>query len=719
MAYRGQSSQGEAAELDRLASRFEGLLKPVRDLAENWNVDVVQSLSEYCEELGISFDSVENACDDVQHRVDFKEAALVVEGSSSVYSRKVDYLYTLVCAAADEVYKARGRKLSPKSAEDGPDDSAADDACSQELGEEEFLLLDDILNETQAPSHGICLPPRDTSDQTPLDASKAQTRLPPIPLHLLPSERDIGSGADGGCADGTRLRILDATTSLQTGVMILDGIGIAEGGSIARCDDSADASLSSVVVSEPTIPVSDELSLDDNAGDEPNDFEALDEAAAASSPAETAVLPAMQPHDTVRDADVLKHMNSLSTVSKNDAIAEASALLDQHSRAEADNRPLRVGRTWRRPRREPNFSPSVPTSDGLDAFCQSLYTVSLSGHRSGSRTNRGTNACVLLDLYRARQRQVCALKRKRGRDTQPAGAVGLDFASAVDDVNHTWENANREPGSPIATSDFHDADDVSALDDHGDGDDNSSEGLPAFESLDDGALPPIESAESRIAELAASYEESCRRYLEESTARWKSHAAETRLEERVSDWRSRVEPILEAEQLRPVFDIAAYGTTVLRTLAEQTGDNSSSGGVRMASLFGGYESFEVSRHFLAILQLVNSYKVQFVTGDGDDSVSFNPVIGLISTPEQQTPLICAEKETLRPAVRSAKGLRALSPSSLNIEVPSAKSPVRDPQRSYRRQRLKRDRQAGATPASARRAKTKSRLSEIDDSIEEL
>jgi condensin-2 complex subunit H2 len=82
-----------------------------RDLAKNWDVNLAEDLENYLEELGawccesaglgvchgtraetitITFDG--------KHKLNFAEAATLIQGSTCVYSRKVEYLYELVSA---------------------------------------------------------------------------------------------------------------------------------------------------------------------------------------------------------------------------------------------------------------------------------------------------------------------------------------------------------------------------------------------------------------------------------------------------------------------------------------------------------------------------------------------------------------------------------------------------------------------------------------------
>ena len=63
-----------------------------RDLAGNWNIDIASELEEYVDDLqGISIDFV-----DGETNLNFAEAALLIQGSACIYSKKVEFLHALV-----------------------------------------------------------------------------------------------------------------------------------------------------------------------------------------------------------------------------------------------------------------------------------------------------------------------------------------------------------------------------------------------------------------------------------------------------------------------------------------------------------------------------------------------------------------------------------------------------------------------------------------------
>ncbi|NXF13929.1 CNDH2 protein, partial [Smithornis capensis] len=134
--------------MEEVDSRFLHLLQPIRDLTKNWEVDVAAQLGEYLEELDqicISFDNGKTT-------MNFMEAALLIQGSACVYSRKAKLPTSL-----------------------GPDGQDADATFTDQ--EEEFLSLDDIQDTSQA---SVDM----RRDQQP----SAVNIVPLTPMSLVPPE---------------------------------------------------------------------------------------------------------------------------------------------------------------------------------------------------------------------------------------------------------------------------------------------------------------------------------------------------------------------------------------------------------------------------------------------------------------------------------------------------------------------------------------------------
>nr|XP_019573376.1 PREDICTED: condensin-2 complex subunit H2 isoform X6 [Rhinolophus sinicus] len=147
--------------MEDVEARFAHLLQPIRDLTKNWEVDVAAQLGEYLEEL----DQICISFDEGKTTMNFVEAALLIQGSACVYSKKVEYLYSLVYQALDFISGKRQAKQLSSVQEDG----ASGDTGSRiprEVADHEFLSLDDLpdsgsnvdLRTDHAPSEVLIIP---------------------------------------------------------------------------------------------------------------------------------------------------------------------------------------------------------------------------------------------------------------------------------------------------------------------------------------------------------------------------------------------------------------------------------------------------------------------------------------------------------------------------------------------------------------------------------
>ncbi|XP_069764171.1 condensin-2 complex subunit H2 [Narcine bancroftii] len=123
--------------MEDVESRFAHLLQPIRELTKNWEIDVAAQLGEYLEEL----DQICISFDDGKTTMNFAEAALLIQGSACIYSRKVEYLYSLVYQALDLISNKKRNQKASSIGENGTDNDLSLDNQKREW---EFLSLDDI-----------------------------------------------------------------------------------------------------------------------------------------------------------------------------------------------------------------------------------------------------------------------------------------------------------------------------------------------------------------------------------------------------------------------------------------------------------------------------------------------------------------------------------------------------------------------------------------------
>ena len=127
-------------------NRFKALIQPIKDIASNWDIDIAESLTDYLEEL----ESLRISIDGGKSNLNFAEAALLIQGSTAVYSKKVEYLHQLVLQSLEFITNKKATSSSLVSATQGK--SSKHDSDEDALlfeNDASFLLLDHIVEEGQ------------------------------------------------------------------------------------------------------------------------------------------------------------------------------------------------------------------------------------------------------------------------------------------------------------------------------------------------------------------------------------------------------------------------------------------------------------------------------------------------------------------------------------------------------------------------------------------
>jgi len=138
-------------------NRFKTLIQPIRDLSLNWDIDIAEELGDYLEEL----DHLQITLDTGHSNLNFAEAALLIQGSAAVYSKKVEYLHQLVLNALELITFQKSTRAADGVMGTGPGAinqagqkgvKAANMAFLEDErilfgSDPEYLLLDDVLEE--------------------------------------------------------------------------------------------------------------------------------------------------------------------------------------------------------------------------------------------------------------------------------------------------------------------------------------------------------------------------------------------------------------------------------------------------------------------------------------------------------------------------------------------------------------------------------------------
>lgn len=154
--------------------RFSYLLEPIRDLTKSWDVEIADVLNAYLSEL----ERLEITFDGGVTTMNFAEAAMLVQGSASVYSKKVERLYQLVLEMIPILAAKRQKEPLPTSVDADGNDHDVVEPAKLDADDDEFLPLDDIRE-------GKNIDMREDSDELSTVLVRSLTRMP---LAMIPLE---------------------------------------------------------------------------------------------------------------------------------------------------------------------------------------------------------------------------------------------------------------------------------------------------------------------------------------------------------------------------------------------------------------------------------------------------------------------------------------------------------------------------------------------------
>lgn len=157
------------------SSRYQQLLQPIRDLSKVWNIAIAEELEKYIEEVSsLSFEAEEDC-----RQLNFAEAALLIQGSAAVYSRKVELLYALVYQALTTCQQHAEKEESAG----GPVRKKLHTGLWAPIPEtEELLTIDHLIKEGR----------NITIDDSARRQDQRQFSHLRLPLFLLPREKTEG-----------------------------------------------------------------------------------------------------------------------------------------------------------------------------------------------------------------------------------------------------------------------------------------------------------------------------------------------------------------------------------------------------------------------------------------------------------------------------------------------------------------------------------------------
>ena len=556
----------------------------------------------------------------------FAQAALLLQNSSNVYSRKVEYLYGLVYKALDEFFRDNNSNNNNNSNQNNRRKSA--DASIDEFQNfdphTEFLLLDDILPEDHANKINLA-PDIDDEDgnidlsQTPNQSQQSvnKTRLSLGGLSVTNMvERTMynrGSSPSqqrallGTLNTGT-LRLMDGRCDIgDDGVLLMPGSSQAPPLPSSRRGSSSGRRLSLLTPSDKMPPrieiygatASSDFELNDpepmqmddyDDDDHDNDGTGFDFGTDENDHYEVPSAEDVQPVGLFRHA-------ASATDNKRVTFAEATSLpvkkkvdpwllMDPHERQTdtKNNKPLRKGKTYRLP-------------PGIDQPPSHCVTGARTRRLPKSRAplsmleNNAPQVSLAASTFRQALQKHHGHHKKRIQETTTLPLNGLVFrefayiAKATAKKRAAERRAQRKQQAIDQPNQYH-AEDDDDDDDNDDGggydfgggddhdDDDEAGGNAGMTSLEDAFTnsddPGNQDSDSQQeSNIGKTFEELCRAHIQAFAKGAEEYALNTQLTDRVSEWQAKLAPILEDEEKRAEFDIHKYSSRVIEMAQQQ------------------------------------------------------------------------------------------------------------------------------------------------------
>lgn len=588
----------------------------------NWNVDIAQDLSDYLNDL----EEISFAFDGGISNLNFAEAALVIQGSAAVYSKKVEYLHALAFKALDTVEEKKRLEAAVIAGENVDGDNEEDEMAA-------FLALDSALDDQLAPDSEINLVEHSfSSEDDPLSGESPTSTLAHSILMRLVTGKDVGDDegmkisqcrvhSTGALVldpndydaldDNLEYRAADARRENETRNPGAEARTIAnetekDAGAKNAMDDAVDDAVDDALGAAP---------MNDDDGDfgGARDFD-VDGDDARDPGAGTGRENAFPRNVTATDAE------------DGDAedLFDPYAPLDMHDPGVLPVRPLRRGRpggekTLRRRKRaaEAAAAAAADAATVLDESPESLEALTLSylaaaagGVGAAGPKAEFAYALTRLEMTRRALRQKT---RRKGKQTVTATGdlLGLAASAAAEAVGgDEYDDEADDDGWGGGFVDEYD-DDAGGYEDVDDDDNRQLAGLVAA-----GGTRALADAEPE----EMTYEELCQAHINNFLEAAAATLEQSDLAARVATWKENVDPSVAEQDAREVFDIHEYGdrvidglaTAVESTLAITRSDEKTAPEefeVGFEAVVAGQEKWQVARMFASMLQLINNGNV--------------------------------------------------------------------------------------------------------------
>ncbi|OWZ23604.1 Condensin-2 complex subunit H2 [Phytophthora megakarya] len=638
-------------------SRLQHLLQPIRDLSKNWNIDLASELEEYMdklEHLSIAFDTEDGAriARDGDNVMNFAEAALLIQGTSVIYSRKVEYLHALVYQTLAHLSKQQDDAQQTQQSETG--EPREEDEGDSSVFSNPLPLYDEL---EEAKSTHITLKKVQQDEE---ESDKRRKRKEAKALYrsknniqasialmgsLVPDERDHGETFKLMSCNlhASGVLLLDEASKKYLRPVQQTSNSLAFGETPNRHGGmwvAADGDNPAMMLNFDDIDADDDDDGNDNGLDEQPDYE-FD----AGEPMQDAPMDGKadntQQEGLMTSEESSRRVTRSATASLPASEKDPWAPLDAYDASTSVARPFKKGRSYPRvpAYKKKKAGPAVLSNkdgavgldddtelDGLsDPAFQDRFFAGSNGSQWASWVWTETTSenplektckrtfcwapllCKNCDaLWQREAKWRSMMRRCEAREKQSAQAMLLrEQAMEEEEVDGNDQMQALTLSTATARLDM------------------------AFRNDANGNADEDDSTDGPL-----TYEEICRQHLASFMSGTEKYVRETDLSKKVSDWQEKLTPLLKQQDTHPPFDIHHYGREIIGRLEEeqknssldkqrkstrrdknkrarvgQVSDDEEREAVPFETLVDGKSQYEVCRLFLASLQLANNGNV--------------------------------------------------------------------------------------------------------------
>ncbi|XP_067129705.1 condensin-2 complex subunit H2 [Centruroides vittatus] len=565
------------------------LLNPIRDLAKNWEIDIAAYLEKYLAEL----EGVAITFNDGTTTLNFAQAALLIQGTTCVYSKKVEYLYNLVFQMLELLSNKRKSQQQKNDAENDKEGHSA----FVEMEENHFLSLDDIKEQKY-------LEMNENVNITNKRKSTLQL-LPCLPTSLIPLEEgEKGNiilynhkGEILGNKHDFRINICNVDKSGTLLFHMSDNLEIfdvpmpstKEYQIEEECKDNDDVSLDEDCNDVDVLPNHTNDDIAEDHHNQNNDEVQNQTINKSSNP-----VPKETPKSLRRSARVQKLLSDAAAKTKIDAWKKEDPHEDKQQLVIGKGKTIRMSKKLQQKKPKNKKKQKKPAQlPPVAEFCAKAYFSHVPKFPKNYLKVPEMIEVEYIYWNETKNREkFWKFERKK--------QIPEEKDVEMEDENQWDDNAEIERAESVCDN-FEPMNDIPNL--------LETDAIEIFKSVEESVKP-------ENIQVVSSYETLVQKYVENYLSSAAQYCQITELARRVNEWEDKIQPKLQEEEKHEPFDIHVYGTRILDCYS----NNNRKQTVNFSTMCKKKKRWEICRYFLATLQLANNYNVHITSGENMDTM---------------------------------------------------------------------------------------------------